>query len=110
MASTAGVAQMNITIAGATFDHHLYDSRGDVLYLNVGKPQREAGGLATDEGHGIHFDADGAVIGMTLVNVRWLLERDGELTLTWPQEYGPQTMALESVPPAALEPMLTITA
>ena len=98
MASTAGVAQMNITIAGVTFDHHLYDARGDVLYLNVGMPQREAGGLATDEGHGIHLDANGAVIGMTLVNVRWLLERDGELKLTWQQEHR--------VAPEALEPAL----
>jgi hypothetical protein len=24
------------------------------------------------------------VIAMTLVNVRWLLGRDGELTITWP--------------------------
>jgi hypothetical protein len=24
------------------------------------------------------------VIAMTLVNVRWLLDRDGELTITWP--------------------------
>jgi uncharacterized protein YuzE len=101
MASTAGVAQMNITIAGTTFDHHHYDPRGDVLYLNVGEPQRESGGLATDEGHGIHFDADGAVIGMTLVNVRWLLERDGELTLTWPQEHHLEAEALEPVLSAA---------
>lgn len=98
---------MKVTIADITFDHHRYDPRGDVLYLNVGTPQPAEGGLATDEGHGIHFDADGAVIGMTLVNVRWLLERDGELTLTWPQEYSPQHVALEPVQPGALEPVLT---
>jgi hypothetical protein len=26
----------------------------------------------------------GRVIAMTLVNVRWLLARDGELIITWP--------------------------
>jgi hypothetical protein len=28
---------MTITIAGIPFDHHHYDERGDVLYLNVGE-------------------------------------------------------------------------
>ena len=32
----------------------------------------------------VEYDATGQVVGMTLVNVRWLLERDGELTITWP--------------------------
>jgi hypothetical protein len=31
---------------------------------------------------GIEFDHNGAVIGMMLVNVRLLLERDGELKIT----------------------------
>ena len=30
------------------------------------------------------YDGAGHVIGMTLVNVRWLLDRDGELMITWP--------------------------
>lgn len=69
--------------------------------MNVGEPQRESDGLATDEGHGIHFDAEGTVIGMALVNVRWLLERDGELTLTWPKEYHLGADALEPALTAA---------
>ena len=75
---------MNITVAGITFDHHHYDPRGDVLYLNIGEPRAEAHGLQTPEGHGVHYDENWAVIGLTLLNVRWTLERDGELTLTWP--------------------------
>lgn len=90
---------MKITIAGITFDHHHYDERGDVLYLNVGEPQREADGLETVEGHGVHYDAEGMVIGMTLMNVRWILEREGELTLTWPEEHH--------LPPEALAPVLS---
>ncbi|MGH2904918.1 MAG: hypothetical protein ACRDK7_15250 [Solirubrobacteraceae bacterium] len=78
---------MNITIAGVTFDHHHYDERGDVLYLNVGEPQAEAWGLETPDGHGIHYDATGAVIGLTLLNVRRTLERDGRLTVTLPAEH-----------------------
>ena len=44
---TAGLEAMTITIAGTTFDHHHYDARGDVLYLNVGEPRAEASGLET---------------------------------------------------------------
>jgi uncharacterized protein YuzE len=77
---------MTITIAGISFDHHRYDARGDVLYLNVGTPRPAAGGFETVEGHGIHYDESGAVIGLTLLNVRYLLERDGSLALTLPPE------------------------
>jgi uncharacterized protein YuzE len=78
---------MNITIAGTTFDHHHYDARGDVLYLNAGEPQAEAWGLETPEGHAVHYDESGAVIGVTLLNVRWILEREGALTLTLPAQH-----------------------
>lgn len=78
---------MKIMIAGITFDHHHYDERGDVLYLNVGEPRAEASGIETPEGHGIHDDEQGAVIGLTLLNVRWTLEREGEITITWPDEH-----------------------
>ena len=78
---------MSVTIAGIEFEHHEYDDRGDVLYLSV--DGYDAGGLpphakATPEGHGVEYDEDWRVIAMTLVNVKWLLERDGELTITWP--------------------------
>ena len=76
---------MKITVAGITFDHSHYDPRGDVLYLNVGEPRAAAHGLETPEGHGVHYDEDWVVTGLTLLNVRWTLDRDGELTLTWPQ-------------------------
>jgi uncharacterized protein YuzE len=78
---------MTITIAGIAYDHCHYDARGDVLYLNVGEPRREAEGYETIDGHGIHYDETGAVIGLTLINVRRLLERDGSITLTPPAEH-----------------------
>ena len=34
---------------------------------------------ATPEGHAVDFDADGNVIGLIIINLRFLLERDGEL-------------------------------
>jgi uncharacterized protein YuzE len=78
---------MSLTVAGIEFENHVYDERADVLYLAVAG--YDAGGLppharATPEGHGIEFDEDGRVIALTLVNVRFLLDRDGELVITWP--------------------------
>ena len=78
---------MTITIAGIPFDHHHYDERGDVLYLNVGEPRPAARGLETPDGHSIHYDESGAVIGITLLNVRNTLEREGQLTLSLPTEH-----------------------
>lgn len=75
---------MKITIGGIAFDHHRYDERGDVLYLNVGEPRPAAHGLETPEGHAVHYDEDWAIVGLTLLNVRWTLEREGTLELTWP--------------------------
>jgi uncharacterized protein YuzE len=87
---------MSITIAATTFERHHYDQRGDVLYLSVadyeGPPAKA---FSTPEGHNIEYDAAGRVIGMTLVNVRFLLERDGELTLSLPQEH----LAAEALAP-----------
>lgn len=76
---------MNIQIGGITFDNGEYDERGDVLYLNVGLPRPPAETHATPEGHAVDYDASGNVIGLTLVSPRQILERDGELALTWPQ-------------------------
>ena len=77
---------MTINIAGIEFDHHDYDERGDVLYLHVGAPPSAlpARALETPEGHTVEYDEHGAVIGLELLNVRWTLEREGLLTLTWP--------------------------
>ncbi len=76
-----------ITIAGISFDHHHCDERGDVLYLNVGEPRPAARGLETPDGHAIHYDESGPVIGIPLLNVRRTLERDGQLTVSLPPEH-----------------------
>ncbi len=78
---------MSVTIAGIDFEHHHYDERGDVLYLSTcghdgSKPPFRA--LPTAEGHNVEYDREGRVTSLVLVNVRWLLERDGELRITWP--------------------------
>lgn len=85
---------MGVTIAGVRFDNHEFDDRGDVLYLSVGPPRDPARTVATPEGHAVDYDEAGAVIGIVLVNVRFLLERDGEVTVTIPPN-GPVAAPIE---------------
>lgn len=79
---------MSVIVAGITFETHEYDERSDVLYLSVaGYTGSPAQAYASPEGHGVEYDDSDRVIAMTLVNVRWLLDRDGELTITWPARH-----------------------
>jgi len=75
---------MTIVIADIEFDHFHYDDRGDVLYLSVGSPREPAEAFETPEGHNVEYDENGRVIGLVLYAVRHTLDRDGELSLTWP--------------------------
>jgi uncharacterized protein YuzE len=77
---------MSVTIAGIPVDSHEYDDRGDVLYLSVGPPREAARTVATPGGHAVDYDESGVVIGMVLVNVRFLLGRDGAVTVTVPPD------------------------
>lgn len=75
---------MTITIAGIAFDHHHYDKRGDVLYLNVGAPRPAARSLEIDGGHVVHYDESDWIIGLTLLNVRHTIETKGHVDLILP--------------------------
>jgi uncharacterized protein YuzE len=80
---------MSVTIAGIEFQHHVYDERADVLYFTVaGYEGPPADADATPEGHGIEYDENRRVIAMTLVNLKWLLARDGALTITSPSGHA----------------------
>ena len=73
---------VTVTIADTTFDRVVYDEKADVLYLRVPDSEPEAMTEATAEGHAISRDDQGRITGITIVNAKWLLERDGEITLT----------------------------
>jgi YD repeat-containing protein len=75
---------MTVKMGDLTFDHVAYDADGDVLYLHIGPPQAAAGADETPEGHVVRYDAFGRVVGVTVLNARWLLERDGMVTVTLP--------------------------
>jgi uncharacterized protein YuzE len=75
---------MNVKIDGLTFQSANYDADGDVLYLSRGDTNHASDAALTPEGHGVRYDANGEVVGVTIINAKWLLDRDGHLTITLP--------------------------
>jgi uncharacterized protein YuzE len=72
---------MSITIGGTTFDRVRYDAEGDVLYLHVGDPSSAVDFDESPEGHALRFDAERRLVGLTIVNARWLLDQGGRHTI-----------------------------
>jgi uncharacterized protein YuzE len=67
------------------FDDVSYDADGNVLYLSDGKPVAAKETLPSPEGHAIRLNDAGEIIGITIVNAKWLAERDGQITVTIPE-------------------------
>jgi uncharacterized protein YuzE len=76
---------MTIRIANVDFDRVNYDEDADVLYLSAGDPARAVDFDESPEGHHLRYDANGDLVGITLVNPRWLLEQDGRVRITLPE-------------------------
>lgn len=77
--------RVKITIGSIVFDHANYDAENDVLYLRVGEPEVGVG-EDTPEGHVIRY-APGTdrIVGLTMLSPRYMLERDGRVTVTMPE-------------------------
>jgi len=76
---------VDVHIGPLVFDQADYDDDGDVLYLHVGAP-REAEGEETPEGHVLRFEpGTHRIVGLTVINARWLVDRDGRLIVTVPE-------------------------
>ena len=76
---------VNVHIGPLIFDHAEYDAEGDVLYLHVGEPV-EAEGEETPEGHVLRFEpGTQRVVGLTVINARSVIDRDGRLVITVPE-------------------------
>jgi YD repeat-containing protein len=76
---------MTLTIGSVTFDRVSYDRDADVLYLSVGDPAGAVDFDESAEGHALRYDADGRLVGLTIVGASELLERDGAIVVTPPQ-------------------------
>ena len=75
---------MAVTISGIVFDNVFYDSDVDVLYLHVGNPRTAVDFDASPEGHHTRYDAEGKLVGITILNARLVLEEDGKIVVTLP--------------------------
>jgi len=75
-----------VTIGGLTFDRVRYDADADVLYLHIGDPSSAVDFDESPEGHHLRFDAEGRVVGVTLVGVRRDLEEGRTLSVTVPEQ------------------------
>jgi YD repeat-containing protein len=73
---------MNVTVGKVVFDNVAYDREADVLYLHVGDPATAVDFDESPEGHALRYDAAERLVGITIVNARWLLDRDGRVTVT----------------------------
>ncbi|MBV9048616.1 MAG: DUF2283 domain-containing protein [Solirubrobacterales bacterium] len=92
---------MIVKIGPLTFNHASYDASGDVLYLHIGERQAAADSEQTPEGHVLRFDAAGKIIGLTIINAKWLLDRDRELIVTLPERVHVAPAAIEAAFAAA---------
>ena len=73
---------MQVTIGHVTFDRVRYDNGGDVLYLHRADPSDAVDFDESPEGHHLRFDPDGRLVGVTIVRPQWLLEKEGNVTIT----------------------------
>ncbi len=92
---------MTVKIGNLTFDRVRYDAQGDVLYLHRADPKEAVEFDASPEGHALRFNAVGELIGVTILNARWLLEHEGEVKVTIPEEIHVSLADLEEALVAA---------
>ncbi|MGN6373229.1 MAG: hypothetical protein ACTHM1_09610 [Solirubrobacteraceae bacterium] len=77
--------RVNIKIGPLSFDHADYDAENDILYLHVGEPQAGEG-EETPEGHVIRYaPGTNRIVGLTVMDPRHILGRDGHLIVTVPE-------------------------
>lgn len=92
---------MSVHVGPYEFDHVSYDSDGDVLYLRRGESREAADTFGTPEGHAVRLDQQGEVIGLTIVNAKWLLGQEGKIAITVPSLIEPDADELAAVLAAA---------
>ena len=67
-----------------TMTYVTYDASSDVLYAGFEPQRRQGSRERTDEEHFLRFDEEGRFVGITLVNPRAQLEREGAVYVSLP--------------------------
>jgi|GEM_PF-536414 len=86
----------SLKVGPYTFDQAHYDPEADVLYLSQGSLERAADFDETPDGHAVSYDEGGNLIGLTLVDVRTLVEGargHTEISLSLPKKLAPSPAA-----------------
>lgn len=92
---------MTVDIGGVVFDKVDYDRAADVLYVDIGDPNRAIDWDESPEGHGLRLGPNDELIGITIVNARWLLEHEGRIVVTLPDRRRLETADLGAILAAA---------
>jgi uncharacterized protein YuzE len=74
---------MSLRAGPYTFTHVTYDAPSDVLYAAIASP-RPGSRTETPEAHLLRFDERGRFFGITLVNPREQLSREGAVYVSLP--------------------------
>ena len=77
---------MKVKVGGIEFDNTFYDREVDVLYLHVGDPGSAVDWDESAEGDGLRYGGDGGLVGITILNARKRLEREGKIVITLPEQ------------------------
>ena len=91
---------MTVKIAGIEFDRVDYDREVDVLYLHVGEPSSAVDWDESTEGDGLRYGSDGSLVGITILNARKRLDRDGKIVITLPPQRVEATQLDDVLSPA----------
>lgn len=75
---------MSLTIGTIDFDRIDYDREADVLYLSAGNPADAVDFDESPDGHALRFDADGCLVGITIVGARRLAESRQDVRIQAP--------------------------
>ena len=75
---------MSLRAGRYTFPYVTYDAPSDVLYASIEPQRRQGRRERTPEEHFLRFDDEERFVGITLVEPRSQLERDGAVFLSLP--------------------------
>jgi uncharacterized protein YuzE len=79
------MGHVNLRIGSVVFDHANYDAEHDILYMRVGEPE-PGEAEHTPEGHAVRYAiGTNRIVGLTIMGPRYILEREGRLTVTLPE-------------------------
>ena len=83
-AASPNLGSVSLRAGRFTFPYVTYDAPSDVLYASMEPQRRQGTREPTPEQHFLRFDDEGRFIGLTLVEPRSQLEREGAVYVSLP--------------------------